>query len=104
MSCHYDVVRFRATARRLQASLIETHRRDGKVSVGMPGWNASEYAAIPKPQPLASAEFRTVRLRLIKVAARIIETATRVRIAFAASCPEAELFGGIARWLQPAGP
>ena len=60
--------------------------------------------AIPKPQPLASAEFKTLRLRLVKVAARIIETATRVRIAFAASCPEAELFSGIARWLQPAGP
>ena len=60
--------------------------------------------AIPKPQPLASAEFKTVRLRLIKVAARIIETATRVRIAFTASCPEAELFARIARWLQPAGP
>ena len=45
-----------------------------------------------------------MRLRLIKVAARIIETTTRVRIAFAACCPEAELFGGIARWLQPAGP
>ena len=60
--------------------------------------------AIPKPQALASAEFKTVRLRLIKVAARVIETATRVRIAFAASCPEAALFGGIARWLQPAGP
>ena len=36
--------------------------------------------AIPKPQPLASAEFKTVRLRLIKIAARIIETTTRVRI------------------------
>src|SRR3954462_12574069 len=60
--------------------------------------------AIPKLQPLASAEFKTVRLRLIKVAARIIETTRRVRIAFVACCPEAELFGGIARWLQPAGP
>jgi hypothetical protein len=60
--------------------------------------------AIPRPQPLANAEFKTLRLRLIKIAARVIETATRVRIAFAASCPEAELFGGIARWLQPAGP
>jgi hypothetical protein len=59
---------------------------------------------IPKPQPLANAEFSTLRLRLIKIAARIIETATRVRIAFAASCPEAELFGGIARWFQPAAP
>jgi hypothetical protein len=60
--------------------------------------------AIPKPQALARAEFKTVRLRLLKVAARVIETATRVRIAFAASCPEAELFGGIARRLQPARP
>jgi Transposase DDE domain group 1 len=60
--------------------------------------------AIPQPQPLASAEFTTLRLRLIKVAARVIETATRVRIAFASSCPEAELFGGIARWFQPAAP
>jgi hypothetical protein len=60
--------------------------------------------AIPKPQPLASAEFATLRLRLIKVAARITETASRVRIAFASCCPEAELFGGIARWFQPAAP
>ena len=60
--------------------------------------------AIPRPRPLASAEFKTLRLRLIKIAARVIETATRVRIAFAASCPEAELFGGIARWFQPAAP
>jgi hypothetical protein len=60
--------------------------------------------AIPKPQPLARAEFTTLRLRLIKVAARVIETATRVRIAFAASHPAAELFVGIARWFQPAGP
>src|SRR5271154_7420090 len=60
--------------------------------------------AIPKPQPLAGAEFTTLRLRLIKIAARITETASRVRISFASSCPEAELFGGIARWFQPAAP
>ncbi len=60
--------------------------------------------AIPKPQPLARAEFTTLRLRLIKMAARVIETATRVRIAFAASHPEAELFAGIAPWFEPAGP
>jgi hypothetical protein len=57
--------------------------------------------AIPAPQPLAAATFTTLRLRLIKVAARVIETATRVRIAFAASCPEAALFAGVARWFQP---
>jgi len=60
--------------------------------------------AIPKPQPLASAEFATLRMRLIKIAARITETATRVRIALATACPEAELFRGVARSLQPAGP
>ena len=60
--------------------------------------------AIPKPLPLASAEFTTLRLRLIKVAARVIESATRVRIAFAAACPNAELFVGVARWFQPAAP
>jgi hypothetical protein len=59
---------------------------------------------IPKPQPLATAEFTTLRLRLLKLAGRITETATRVRIAFAAACPEAELFRGVARSLQLAGP
>ncbi len=60
--------------------------------------------AIPSPQALATAEFTTLRMHLIKIAARITETATRVRIAFAAACPEAELFRGLARSLQPAGP
>jgi hypothetical protein len=43
--------------------------------------------AIPKLQPLARVEFKTLRRRPIKVAARVIETATRVRIAFAAYRP-----------------
>jgi len=37
-------------------------------------------------------------------AARITETATRVRIAFTAACPEAALFASLARRIQPAGP
>ena len=60
--------------------------------------------AIPKPQPLASAEFTTLRMRLIKIAARITETASRVRVALAAAHPEAALFASLARCLQPAGP
>ncbi len=60
--------------------------------------------AIPKPQTLATAEFITLRMRLLKIAARVTETATRVRIALAAACPEAELFRGVARSLQLAGP
>jgi len=60
--------------------------------------------AVPKPQPLATAAFTTWRMRLIKIAARIVETARRVRIAFAASHPEAALFASLARCFQPAGP
>jgi hypothetical protein len=41
-------------------------------------------------------------MRLIKIAARITETAKRV--AFAAAHPEAELFASLARHLQPADP
>ena len=43
--------------------------------------------AIPRPRDLATAEFATLRLRLLKVAARVIETTSRVRLAFAAACP-----------------
>jgi len=60
--------------------------------------------AIPKSQPLASVEFATLRMRLLKIAGRITETATRIRIAFAAAYPEAELFRGVARSLHLAGP
>ena len=59
--------------------------------------------AIPKLQPLALAEFTTLRARLLKIAARITETISRVRIAFAAACPEADLFRHIAHSLQPTG-
>ena len=60
--------------------------------------------AIPKMRDLAKAEFSTLRLRLIKVAARVIETASRVRLAFAAACPEADLFRGLPRALTLLGP
>jgi hypothetical protein len=55
--------------------------------------------AIPAQQVLARAEFATLRLRLLKIAARVTETACRVRIAFAAACPEAALFRGVANAL-----
>ncbi len=46
----------------------------------------------PRPGP---AEFTTLRFRLLKVAARIVETRHRVRIAFAAACPEADVIAGL---------
>jgi hypothetical protein len=58
----------------------------------------------PKSHALATAEFATLRLRLLKLGARIIETVSRVRLAFAAACPQAELFRTIAIALHPAEP
>lgn len=60
--------------------------------------------AVPKTHHLSHAEFATLRLRLLKLGARVIETVSRVRLAFAAACPEARLFRRIAITLQPAGP
>lgn len=60
--------------------------------------------AVPKAHRLARAEFATLRLRLLKLGARVIETVSRIRLAFAAACPEASLFRSIATTLQPAGP
>lgn len=57
-------------------------------------------AAIPRPQALASGEFSTIRSRLLKVAVRIKETVSRVRLAFAANCPDAELFRSLMRTLR----
>ena len=60
--------------------------------------------AVPKAHRLAKAEFATLRLRLLKLGTRVIETVSRVRLAFAAACPEANLFRSIAATMQPAGP
>ena len=49
-------------------------------------------AAVPASEPLATADFDTLRLRLLKVAVRVRETASRVRLAFAANCPDRDLF------------
>ena len=60
--------------------------------------------AIPKARDLATAEFATLRLKLLKIAARVVELASRVRLAFAAACPEADLFAGLPAALMPGGP
>ena len=59
---------------------------------------------IPATHALAPAEFATIRLRLLKLGTRVIETASRVRLAFAAACPDAALFRHIAAALMPTGP
>lgn len=57
--------------------------------------------AIPKPRDLATAEFNTIRLTFLRIAARVVETTTRVRLAFAAACADANLFRGAANALVP---
>jgi hypothetical protein len=60
--------------------------------------------AIPKTMSLAKAEFQTIRLRLLKIAARVVEKAARIRIHLASACPEAALFRLLAGSLAAAGP
>jgi hypothetical protein len=60
--------------------------------------------AIPVTSALRAAEFTTLRARLIKVAARVVETASRVRIAFASTCPDAAIFQAAAGTLRTASP
>ena len=59
---------------------------------------------VPKSSALANAEFATIRLHLIKLGARVRETRSRVRIAFATASPEAILFRQLAHALVPAAP
>ena len=58
-------------------------------------------SAIPKTNPLAKAEFRTIRDRLMKIGARVIEHVARIRIHLPTSCPERALFRQIACGLMP---
>lgn len=60
--------------------------------------------AIPTTHELAKAEFDTLRIKLLKIGARIIETASRIRVHLASACPNASLFRLIAGRLATAGP
>jgi hypothetical protein len=60
--------------------------------------------AIPRTHALAIAEFNTLRLRLLKLGARVVEIASRVRLAFATACPDATLIRHLAGALMPTGP
>ena len=59
---------------------------------------------VPSWHPLWQSEFAGIRLRLLKIAGRIAETASRIRVALASCCPEAELFSPVAFRLQHSGP
>jgi hypothetical protein len=61
-------------------------------------------AAIPRTNPLASSEFATIRDRLIKIGARVIEHIARIRVQLPTSCPEGALFRTVALGLMRSGP
>jgi hypothetical protein len=60
--------------------------------------------AIAKRSPLSVAEFATLRLRLIKIAARVIEGAARIRVFLPTACPDRAVFRQLAGPLCAAGP
>jgi len=57
--------------------------------------------AIPEAAPLKRAEFATLQNRIIKIGARVVETATRIRVAFASACPDKTLFAQVLCALSP---
>jgi hypothetical protein len=59
---------------------------------------------IAKRSPLSFAEFATLRLRLIKIAARVIEGAARTRVFLPTACPDRAVFRQLAGRLCAAAP
>ena len=57
--------------------------------------------AFPALRELDPAEFTSLRLRLLKIAVRVQERASRIRLAFASCCPDADLFRCLAGALAP---
>jgi hypothetical protein len=61
-------------------------------------------AAAPERSFWAKAEFNTLRLRLIKIAARVIEGAARIRVWLPTACPDRAIFSLLAGRFAAAGP
>lgn len=60
--------------------------------------------AVPQSHSLVNAEFVTIRERLLKIGARVIEHVARIRVHLPTSCPERALFRTVALNLMPAVP
>ncbi len=60
-------------------------------------------AAIPPGHALAKAEFNTLRLKLMKIAVRVVEHASRIRAHLPTSMAEKTLFRSLALGLTPSG-
>jgi hypothetical protein len=62
---------------------------------------ASDRMSCHSANPLARCEFATLRERLIKIGARVIEHIVRIRVQLPTSCPEGALFRAGALGLMP---
>ena len=60
--------------------------------------------AVPRRMPLAWFELVTLRQKLLKIDARVVEKAARVRIHFAPAFPDVALFPMLAGWSSTSGP
>jgi hypothetical protein len=81
---------------------IERHARDRSAAAGKSMcWALRSFLRYLHHKAL---EFATIRLHLLKIAGRIFETASRIRIALTSCCPEAGTFSLVALKLQPPGP
>ncbi len=60
--------------------------------------------AVPRRMPLAWLEFATIRQSLLKIGARVVEKAARIRIHLASACPNAALFRLLAGRFATSGP
>ncbi len=61
-------------------------------------------AAAPRRSFWRTAQFDTLRLRLLKLGARVIEKATRIKVILPAACPDKAIFARLAGAFAPSGP
>jgi hypothetical protein len=61
-------------------------------------------AAAPKRSFWRTAQFDTLRRRLLKLGARVIEKATRIKVILPAACPDKAIFAQLAGVFAPSGP
>jgi hypothetical protein len=61
-------------------------------------------AAAPRRSFWRTAEFTTLRLRMVKIAARVVEGAARIRVRLPSACPDKVLFRMLAGRLAAVGP
>jgi len=93
----------------LASDRMSCHSRDGQSGTARPPHrsflaDARRARRDPRTSPLAGCEFTTIRDRLIKIGARVIEYIARIRVQLPTSCLEGALFRTVALGLMRSGP